>query len=777
MICKKCGADNPDYYIFCQNCFSDLAEEERPVQPSQEEMEPVDPRMDSYAQDELNGGLDDDVVEKQIYRPTRPERRAETHADRFASDIDASDNEKTQRVSRPRGKTLGNPDEPYLREPGYQPIRRKRRPAEPPVHRAQETKKRPIQPVPFEREEEDDPFYDTRFSQYAQKREEPDEQYVQSRQPSRREVEPPPQPKQTEERPLRRKPSQAIEREEIAEEKPIRPQKNRVAPRQEEPMLEDELDEKGFDEIEFESAKARRRRRTKQPNHPRKKETPPVKASKDDLTLMGEDMEQPEKKEPNLSARKMKQLQKQAEREAIELKKLQDNQGTDYYDYYDYYDEAATKGSKGRSRVVPIVILIILLLVLGGVAFFGYRFATANYGSVGTAFNAIFKGEDTPITVEESVAPGGVPAHTIMLPVKAGDTIAFRDESLDQTPSKQIAKSERVPVQIPDLAMIPAAPNPDEAMIAVAPSIVRISANGTETPYNIPPYNIEVPQVMLQLTSPLQVDGILVTEPYVHIVGQAYAQDSNAQILINNEIEPELDANGAFAVDVPVLPGDFSIEIKAHASQYRTNIIVLRGTMQIGVDGNAMAVFDEDYEAQVTTSSAMTIKGRTMPNSSLSIPGAQDLQYDATTGAFSFKAPMLTIGRHEFTLTLPSGESQTLKLTRTPNVDEFWQVATELNYDGAIASPEDSRKKSVRFLATVEAADEAALPTPTYQMALRSDPSKKILVHYLGVTRPAVGDAVYVFGDIQNVNPEDVTPIIVEAYFFYSEAVMQAGNQ
>ena len=769
MICKKCGADNPDYYIFCQNCFSDLAGEE-PAESLQEK-EPDHNRTDRYDQEEP---VDDDVVAKQIYRPARPKRRTEeTDSERLPLDV-----EKTQRVSRPRGKTLGNPDEPYLREPGYQPIRRKRRPAEPPTHRAQEPQrpKKYSEPSTSFDQEENERFYDDRFSQYAEQAQEPDECYIRSRpQPRHEDEQPQRRTQQAEEKPIPRKPRR-MEPDIGDEEEPARRRQNRVKTRQEIPPAPAMQDEEDFEDIEFESAKASHRRRTKQPNQPRKKKNPSAHVRDDDLRRTNDTIEPPEKKEPNLSARKMKQLQKQAEREKLELKKLQDSQGTDYYDYYDYYDEATAKSNKGRSHFVAILVWVIILLILAVVVFFGYRFAVNNYGGVGAAINSIFRGEDTPITVEASVGPGGVPAHTITLPVKAGDTIAFRDESLDQTPSNTVATSGRVPVQIPDSAMIPAAPDPGEAMIPVAPTIVRVSANGTETPYHIPPYNIEVPQVMLQVISPLQVEGIMVTEPYVRVIGQAYAEESHAQILINDEIEPELDASGAFAVDIPVLPGDFSIEIKAHASQYRTNTITLRGTMQIGTNGDAIAVLDEDYEKQAATSSSMTIKGRTVPNSSLSIPGAQDLQYDATTGAFSFTAPMLTIGRHEFTLTLPSGESQTLKLTRTPNVDEFWRAATELNYDEAVANPEDSQKKSVRFLAVVEAVDESAQPVPTYQMALRSDPSKKILVHYLGVTHPAMGDSVYVFGDIQHVSAESATPISVEAYFFYSEEVMQQAG-
>lgn len=50
MICKNCGADNPDYYVFCQNCFADLNEsrEAEPAPPQRATPPQRPPRQEAY---------------------------------------------------------------------------------------------------------------------------------------------------------------------------------------------------------------------------------------------------------------------------------------------------------------------------------------------------------------------------------------------------------------------------------------------------------------------------------------------------------------------------------------------------------------------------------------------------------------------------------------------------------------------------------------------------------------------------------------------------------
>lgn len=468
-------------------------------------------------------------------------------------------------------------------------------------------------------------------------------------------------------------------------------------------------------------------------------------------------------------SKKPKLMRRKSEREAAELKKIQDSQGAEYYDYYDYYDETALKREKRRTNVVGLVILLAIVVVIGLGLFFGYRYAVNNYGSVGGAFGSMFGGK-SEVTVEKTITTTGYPSHTITIPLKTGDTVQILDENLQQQPIVAQGNVNQ-PIEIPDSGMIPVNPNPAEATINVKPNIVVTSADGIETPVEFPAYTIEVPQVQLIISQPTSIENVTLQEPSLTIVGQAYADGHPVQVLINNQFQPEMDPSGAFIFEMPLTAGAFDVNVQALASQYRANTQNITGTLAVG-EGGAIAILDADYEMQRTTESSMQISGTTSPNSNLTIPGAQNLQYDATTGKFSFTAPLLTIGQHAFTMTLADGSSQIIALTKTPNVDAFWTVAKPLDYNAAIESPDNSIKQSIYFDGFIESVDDTKT-TPIYTMSLRSDPSKKLLVEYLGLTKPNINDTIWVFGDVKAVDATSTTPITVTAYYFYDDATMQ----
>ena len=61
MICRNCGAENPDYYVFCQNCFADLSKEKEANTPSVDNEQPSGYDAPTYE--------DDSDLEQTAYTP------------------------------------------------------------------------------------------------------------------------------------------------------------------------------------------------------------------------------------------------------------------------------------------------------------------------------------------------------------------------------------------------------------------------------------------------------------------------------------------------------------------------------------------------------------------------------------------------------------------------------------------------------------------------------------------------------------------------------------
>lgn len=108
MICSKCGTPNPDYYVFCQKCFADLSEVGTPSGsasgqtrgPATAGQQPGDQSAPSSSYESPGVAYTPPPV-----TPTPP-------------------------------KSVGNPDEPYLREAPYQATGRARDPVQAPSYNA-----------------------------------------------------------------------------------------------------------------------------------------------------------------------------------------------------------------------------------------------------------------------------------------------------------------------------------------------------------------------------------------------------------------------------------------------------------------------------------------------------------------------------------------------------------------------------------------------------------------------------------------------------------------
>lgn len=712
MICKKCGTDNPDYYIFCQNCFADLTEE------------------DSSAARKAQS-KNAETVEKQVYKTPPATKRPQNAAPAAAS----------PEAGRSRtGKSLGNPDEPYLRQPSYDAPKYERKAVKRPV----------IDRGRHQIDDNDDDLGIT--ASYYDDAEIFDDDFEEIEEP-------------------------------VYTKAPKNRSKKPLAPPEPERVFEEAAPVYADDRFEQYTAPSESQKKKKKPAKaaPAGKKTA---TNENHNTNMGEGykiLDEPfsdgrlNVSDENLTRAELKK-HKQAEREAREMKKLQQNESAEYYDYYDYYDEAALKREKRKSRFSGLIFWLILAVVIIGALVFGYFYATNQYGSIDNAINTLM-GKDIEATVHAE-SKDGVPAHTISFPAKQGDIIEFANPQLsgiseEQRTIKVPGKSVNISLQ--DSFWIPKEPTIDQETIPVQPE-VYILRNNERTKVQVQSYEVAVPQIALVISSPENTENAVLEEPMLTLQGQAYAPTGLSFLRVNgSEINAQVDpASGAFSASIPLVPGPFTLTVSAGAPQYRPNEITINGTVNVGGDG--IAAFNEDYSIPVTATQ-LKIQGLTMPNDTLTVEGAQNLAYDAQTGDFSFTAPLLSVGRHSFLMSLADGKSQTLVLTRIPDATAFYAQAQPLDYDKIVANPSDSLKQSVFFHGTIESITENEDGSSVYTFTLNTDPSKKVTVDYFGVTHPESGESLWIYGDIKSVNAESNNPITIDAYFFYDEATKQSLDQ
>lgn len=678
MICSKCGTNNPDYYVFCQNCFADLTEIEAP-------------HPEYAASDDANAapsGMDE------------PEAAAPPFLENEkipADDVSADPWEMLKTPPQPprvhSGKPMGNPDEPYLRQPGYGSTKREREPVQAPAYNAAK-----------QREARKDSRPRTASSAKGNARE----------------------------------------------------QGNRFDgydPAHRVPAAKENAREQ---EDRFNAYDA--------PHHNTQPQSYVPYAS-DEADISPVSYQQDEKQ---LSARELKKMKKEAEREAKELKKLQESQGAEYYDYYDYYDETALKREKRRTRLVSVIFWLVLIVLVGAAASLAYIYATDHYGSLQNAFSAIIGGNQ-PVTVEPVTDSSGAPAHKIRIPAKEGDTLDLRDEQVNQ--QRVVSNTGITDLTIQDSVWIPAEPDETAATLEITPNIVLISTSGEETVLNIPTFSIDVPQTTLTLTEPAQTTGISIEGNLLTISGQAGSPTGDVHIFVNGQnLGTNVDEAGNFSADVPVDPGEFSIQIKAVAVRNRSTTITVSGTSNAAAAAGVFA-FTDSFAKPVEQES-IQVSGTTKAGSVMSVEGgASDIQYDPNTGTFSFTASLPLLGFNHFTLKLSDGTSETLSIARVPDVTQFTSSAKPLtDYADVHANPSDNKGISYYFDGTVLASEQLN-KVQQVTIALNGDESKQIDLTYFGLTTPVIGATYRVYG-VGDGNTQEGSAIKMQAYFMYDEEAM-----
>ncbi len=97
MICNKCGAENPDYYVFCQNCFADLSKDNVDVSST-----------DEYSQQQDSGSSFEDAYSDGLVSDDAAVNPPQPYAGGYGNDAPAYAPPAAQEYIPPTGRIRQN---------------------------------------------------------------------------------------------------------------------------------------------------------------------------------------------------------------------------------------------------------------------------------------------------------------------------------------------------------------------------------------------------------------------------------------------------------------------------------------------------------------------------------------------------------------------------------------------------------------------------------------------------------------------------------------------
>jgi hypothetical protein len=340
-----------------------------------------------------------------------------------------------------------------------------------------------------------------------------------------------------------------------------------------------------------------------------------------------------------------------------------------------YQKDFDDRGGNMKTMLFWVVSGVLVVLI----AVFGIIYINKNHGgSLSAFFSAVFAGN--PVFKEPEIVPAtsestGEPGYNISIFARNGSTVRFAaGETLKDVP---ITQDNTVTLFIPQAIWVPLQPIEDST-VTVTPDIKIIDAEGKETPLELLPISINVPDIGITVTSP-EMSSVTTDSSKIEIKGTV--SDSSAAVFVN-DVQFAVDASGNFSGSYE-LPGAGTHELKVEAR--KNGCRIGRAVLSVEYSKAAAAVgLAEGGELRGKTDT-WTVNCVMEPGSSVSVTGdvTGTPVVDSAAGTFSFTANTPQAGQYSATVSVTKDgktAAKTFLLERAPDFNAYVEGAHLMDY-------------------------------------------------------------------------------------------------
>ena len=422
----------------------------------------------------------------------------------------------------------------------------------------------------------------------------------------------------------------------------------------------------------------------------------------DDLLLLPEKS----KKKSILSSRSFSRKSRRDEEEPEDEEEEDDAEFDD--EEFDDEDDEYEGESSGRGGTILFWVLIALLI--GCIVFFGAYIAKRNFGSIGEMFASITgKESSTTATQPEdtSLAPAatsipayvddsrmytadvredfdaetGTPIYAITVFAPTGSTVKLNTVTeLMNGGTMQISRDNQIVLKVPRAAYLPGTPL-DSSVISIVPSVTVITAEGESVDLNVPTMTQTVEQLEIVMTSPTSdtVTNTFNNAPITltGLVGdyteKVYINGQETTVYLNSDELTGTNFRGRFETTYTPLGGDMDETITITATKENaataTKIITIHpyvmqeGTIAITSDPSV-----KSFGLTAQEDGSVTIEGTAIPNGTVAF----------TSASASVTGKSVTCGEDgTFKLPVTISETGAFRITLTATSDGFTSASAD----------------------------------------------------------------------------------------------------
>ena len=430
-------------------------------------------------------------------------------------------------------------------------------------------------------------------------------------------------------------------------------------------------------------------------------EEKPAEEDEDDLLLLPGKS----KKKSGLSSRAFVRKSRRDEEEPED----EDEDDSEFDDEeFDDEDDEYEGESSGRGGTILFWVLIALLI--GCIVFFGAYIAKRNFGSIGNMFAAI-TGKESPAPAAQSddvsTAPAatsipayvddsrmytadvredfdaetGTPIYAITVYAPTGSTVKLNTVTeLMNGGTMQISRDNQIVLKVPRAAYLPGTPL-DSSVISIVPSVTVITAEGESVDLSVPTMTQTVEQLEIVMTSPTSdtVTNTFNNAPITltGLVGdyteKVYINGQETTVYLNSDELTSANFRGRFETTYTPLGGDMDETITITATKENaataTKIITIHpyvmqeGTIAITSDPSV-----KSFGLTAQEDGSLTIEGTAIPNGTVAFTSASA----AVTGK------SVTCGEDgTFRLPVTVSETGAFRITLTATSDGFTSASAD----------------------------------------------------------------------------------------------------